>query len=494
MPQPWEQFQSSAPAQQPWEVFAPAAQDTTQSPGYLSRVGTDLSNRAENSARHVMTGGLFQAPAAVNNILTGGALDIAGETVRAATPDFVRGAASEGAQSLADKIDSTSIGRGVGDALLGIGNEANDLAKRYPETAFALGSIGNQAAFIPGVAALKAGSGAAGEVLSRAGGAIADAADIGSVSKQVGSKELKAWSQNAYKVASDSGGNIAPDVTNTWLSEAGKALPQSAEAKIAFGESPATQFVDRINALRDKPLSFAGAEEIDKGLGAEINKAYRAGDKEEALRFENIQDGLREAVKSLPDTSEAITQAKGLWSAAAKQREIEGILKRADQTDNPATAIKTGFRTLANNERRMAGYTQEEKALIEKAAKTGVIGDALKTFGSRLLPIVTAGAGGGIGEALAAKALSNVSRSGATALQSNRASRVINAINQRPVVQNAVKSAMDAGQLKPGFTIGGAAGRTLDATGRIMQGEDPLAAIFRMPPAQAQAALRNFRR
>lgn len=469
----------------------PLKQDT---PGFIDRVGNDLSNRGDIVKQQLLgaaTGQQGLPETALNILGKGGAgavQDIIGEGVNAVVPDFVKQGVSSGAQKLADVIDSTKAGQAIGDTAMNAQNSYSKFEQNNPRISNVVDSLVN----IASVAPLKEGVQAGGNMLADTGKAIMDSADAKSVAKQVGSNELKQWSRQAYKAAEDAGGNIAPDVTNKWLDSAINTMPQTNEGKLALGETSATKFTDRVQALRDKPLSFQAAEEIDKGLGAEINKAYRAGDKEEALKFEGIQDGLRDAVASLPEASEHVTQAKGLWSAAARQREIENILKRADQTDNPATTIKTGFRTLSNNERRMAGYTNEERALINKAAQTGVVTDALKTFGSRLIPIMTLGAGGGIGEAIAAKTLSSVSRSGATALQSGRAAKVINAINQRPAVQNAIKAATASGELQPQLTAEKAIGGALNITGQALNG-DLLRQIMSMPPAQAREALSKLK-
>jgi hypothetical protein len=66
--------------------------------------------------------------------------------------------------------------------------------------------------------------------------------------------------------------------------------------------------------------------------------------------------------------------------------DINRIIKNAEFTDNPATSIKNGFRTLARNKKRMRGYTKKERRLIEKTAKSGVVSNTLRTVvGSRLL-------------------------------------------------------------------------------------------------------------
>jgi hypothetical protein len=246
----------------------------------------------------------------------------------------------------------------------------------------------------------------------------------------------------AYQAADATGGSIQPADVNKWLDNSAKVIPQTEEGKLATGESPATNFLSRIETLRDKPMTFQGASEIDKALGQEIGKAVRTGDNTEVSRFYGIKNNLQDAINMLPDTSANVTEAKQAFSATSKMRDVENIMANAEGAEVPATAIKNGFRGLAkqlrNNPR---GYTPEEIADINNAAKTGLVTGALKILGSKLLSggvgAASGMAGGGAPGAVAGfatgEAIGYPLRQAAAALQRSKGQAVLNRIGNRPV-------------------------------------------------------------
>lgn len=83
----------------------------------------------------------------------------------------------------------------------------------------------------------------------------------------------------------------------------------------------------------------------------------------------------------------------------------------------------------------MRGYTKTEQAFIKKAAKTGLVTDALNVFGSRLGAPIAGAAGfatmgplGGAVSALASHAASSAARKGAQAIQTGKANAVADLI------------------------------------------------------------------
>jgi hypothetical protein len=79
----------------------------------------------------------------------------------------------------------------------------------------------------------------------------------------------------------------------------------------------------------------------------------------------------------------------------------------------------------------LRGYSKEEIAAMRKAAESGVIGDILRTAGSRLVPIITGASGGGFGGATAAAAASTAARGMAARAQTARAQDVARMIASR---------------------------------------------------------------
>jgi len=353
----------------------------------------------------------------------------------------------------------------------------NDFAKDNPGRALDLSAAGNLAGvaslIVPGPRAVTATTNAAKvapevarTAISNAGSGLVHSAVSKSLAKQVGADQLATWSGKAYKAAHAAGGDISPQAFSASLDKAAGLLPKSPQAQAAFGKGATANYIESQIPFKGQPLSFAAAEELDKGLGSQITQAYRAGDKVEATRLISSQNALREAVDTLPSASAEVKKAKGLWSASANQRRVESILERAQYMDNPATAIRTGFRQLAMEvSKNPRGWTAQEVMAIKKAARTGIITDGFKIIGSRLVPIISGSTGGAVGGA-AGMATSAASRSIAETLQAARANKVTKAIMGRPVVEQAIQDAVAAGELTPKLGIRGNAGKALQTITR----------------------------
>lgn len=254
--------------------------------------------------------------------------------------------------------------------------------------------------------------------------------------------DIKAQSQQQYALAEQKGGILKPEFTNKFLSEVEKVKPQTEAGKLVAGDSAAAQIADRLSVLKDRPLSLSEAQEIDEFLGDKIDDNFKEGRlTKQGKKLLDMQSSFRNMIDDADTSSvaggkegfDALKQGRELWSQQARMRDIEKIISRADMTDNPATSIKTGFRTLANNPSRIRGFNPEERALISKAADSGVVTDILRTFGSRLIPISTVVSGGGLPGAIASQAATMASRGAATKMQVGRAQNVANAVASRNI-------------------------------------------------------------
>jgi hypothetical protein len=113
-------------------------------------------------------------------------------------------------------------------------------------------------------------------------------------------------------------------------------------------------------------------------------------------------------------------------------QDIEKIQTRAALSDNPATTIKSGVRTLLSNPSRIRGYSDDEVAALQDAADRGIVGSTLHVMGSRLWPMVGSALGEGIGGIPGAAvgggiahAGSTIARNAAGSLQANRLANVL---------------------------------------------------------------------
>ena len=244
---------------------------------------------------------------------------------------------------------------------------------------------------------------------------------------------FRSLASQAYKEAEEKGGIFKGTVMNKLLKEVDNLKPKSRIAKTLQSNSPIRKVSNDLEKFRNESVNLDDLQAIDEYFSEVIDGATELGRvKKVGLPITKLQNKLRGILDNIgkddviggTEGLEALKRGRNLWSRASKLRDVESIINRAKMSPNEATAIKTGFRTLASNPNRLRGFTTTEKELVVKAAKSGVVGDTLRTLGSRLLPIGTAVSGGGVGATLATKAATDISRSAAARVQAGKASKV----------------------------------------------------------------------
>jgi hypothetical protein len=262
-------------------------------------------------------------------------------------------------------------------------------------------------------------------------------------------QDMRTVAGQAYKLAEAQGGLLTPDFTNKFLDEIQNIKPQTAAGKIIGGDDPVTQLVDKFSGIKDKTLTLDEAQELDELLGDKIDGLTENGRlTKQGQKVYQIQTTLRNMISDAQPGDivgssagfDALQTGRTLWAAQARMRDIEKIITRAELTDNPASAVKTGFKNLLTNDARMRGFSADERALIQRAAQTGDMTDVLRTFGSRLNPIASMAVSNPIKTA-ATYVSSTALRNAASRTQLSRA----NAVNQA-VAQNAIEKAGPLGQ------------------------------------------------
>lgn len=360
-----------------------------------------------------------------------------------------------------------AIGTGIGAATTKGGAMLGNLIKSGSlPTRMAKGAaVGSSSGALSGAGVAdydKVGQGAKeGAKYGAALGALVPAA--GSVIKKATSKsknlttadEIRDVARESYKYAEEKGGILKPHVINKFVDEVKDMNPQTELGKSLVGDEPFTKLAIKISKFKDKPASLRAVQEVDEILGDQIDnfvdaqtgKLTKQGMKiakiQDSLRSKYHPDNLKEAdVIGGKEGFEALKEGSKLWASSARLRDIEKIITRAEMTYNPTTALKTGFRTLYNNPKRMRGFKPDERKLIKKAAESGAISDFLRSsLGSRLLPIISIGTGGGLPASIAAQAGSMGARSGATRLQLRKASKIAEAIGNKAIKPRANQAA-----------------------------------------------------
>lgn len=258
----------------------------------------------------------------------------------------------------------------------------------------------------------------------------------------VSSENTKTIASNFYKQAASSGDTFPPEFTNSLIEKTAAQAPQTLAGKATTGTSPIAELADRWQALRDSPLDMKSIQEMDEGLGDLIDKEILPTGKptKSGKNLMDVQTNFRNMIMDadVGEGGQSLQKARQAWSQASKMNDVERIIARADPdlSDNPATAIKSGVRTLLSNPKRVRGWTPEEISALKDAGNRGSVGALMHVFGSRLGPLIggaIGSAGGPIGAVLGAGAtygLSDGARNLATQMQMNRAQNVLNTLGR----------------------------------------------------------------
>lgn len=269
--------------------------------------------------------------------------------------------------------------------------------------------------------------------------------------RRLTAEELRKRSSEYYKQADELGGALKPEITNKWLEQIAEndftdELVKEAQNKLGGGAANKVKEVFEI--FKNQPMTLQRHQQLDELLGNLVE--YDLGrPTKEGMEILDIQHALRNIIEEATDADivgdkagfEALKKARKLWSRSLRLKDIEKIMQRAEMMDRPDTGIKTGMRTLANNEKRLRGFSKAEIAAIKKAAETGGLQELLKTFGSRLIPVIATGTGGSAAGVAASYAVPALSRKASEAVKFGQAENIANMVAGTPSSLPALPSA-----------------------------------------------------
>jgi hypothetical protein len=241
-----------------------------------------------------------------------------------------------------------------------------------------------------------------------------------------------------YDLADHYGGTVKPEANSRWLDNTLSKATKQAPEEIRFGGADAATktMADFEHALRDQPMSLRGFDGIDKRLGDRIDEALRAGRKYEASKLQDMQASLRDHVAALGEADTvggetgfaALKDGRKAWSVAARMRDIERIVEKAQGTLNPQQSIRTGINAYANDKLKTRGWPTDELDALKESIKSGNGVEILRTLSSRLGPIAGYAAGGplgGLGAAVADTLVANRARDALTGVYTARVQRLL---------------------------------------------------------------------
>lgn len=259
-------------------------------------------------------------------------------------------------------------------------------------------------------------------------------------------------SNQNYQAMKNQGATLNRSGMNTVTYNVGKALDDSGLMNNSL-HGDTMSVVSDMNA--DAAKGQMSLEKLDQyrqllNQAVKKNTSKIDGMNPDAMKAQTAIGALDDAVNGLgaqhidnPAAIDTLNQARALYAGKARMGTVENIIENAKMTDNPATAIKTGFRNLAKNVNvNPRGWTPEEIDAINHAAHTGIVTGALRVAGSRLTPIAAGAAGYATGGPMGAlvgagveHAISGGARALAAKLQESRGNAVLNQIAQRPELQ-----------------------------------------------------------
>jgi hypothetical protein len=208
----------------------------------------------------------------------------------------------------------------------------------------------------------------------------------------------------AFDKADEMGGMMAPEDTNGWLARVGSASPATSEGKLMAGENDATKYIERMQSLQDKPLSYTAVDEIDKDLTSRIQGERNADGTltPTGQKFYQIQTELRSGMSNpIGDSNTAAFQARrdaqGLWAQQARLGDVQRAFERGSSREIPITGIRNEFRSIQQNPSRYNLYTPDEQKYIDQLAGSSLTADMVRTAGSRLMNYIAIGHGNPLG-------------------------------------------------------------------------------------------------
>lgn len=366
------------------------------------------SNLAAERARDKQIPALIKIPGEIaGGVMTGTGLARVGLTALNAAAPTVGGMAARGAG------EAAAYG-----AAYGAGNAEGDLKDRA------------RAAVIGALTAAPFGA---------ASGSVAGSVAEGNIPKPPTTKQLQSSGTAAYDQAKASGVQLTQKAWDDIADDiAAKAKNLAIDPTI---HPKATAAVKRITDAKGGTPSI---QDIDL-LRRVISAAAGSTDADERRIAKGLRDALDDSIGKLTNAdvlagdpkaaAATLAEARGLWETFKKSEVIDDIMKRVElrasqfSGSGKENAIRTEFRQLAMNEKKMRGFTDAEREAIREVVKGGPVGNFLRMIGKAApTGIVSASLGAGAGAyvggpigAAAVPAIGMGARQGATAMTERNA-------------------------------------------------------------------------
>jgi hypothetical protein len=221
------------------------------------------------------------------------------------------------------------------------------------------------------------------------------------------------------------------------ISNLGKKDPLIKEI---LGEKSASKRIEDISrVLKDQKLTLKQVEELDEGLTDDIANSFKIETGKVDSNGKVLQDMQKIIRTSIEEAKpqdligkgrgfETYRDATKLWSKSLKLRQIEKMVRKGLDADNPAKSLQRQFSTFLNNDKKLRGFSSQEKKIIGDVAKTGLVNNVFNILGNRFIGGGLGFAGGGIPGAAAGIATTQTARKIAEKIQTRKTDKLMNEI------------------------------------------------------------------
>jgi hypothetical protein len=214
---------------------------------------------------------------------------------------------------------------------------------------------------------------------------------------------FRAKARAAYAVVDNAGVKFTPSSYDNFLDNLQTNLKNE-----GFNPDAHSQVTSWVNKMERARQSGASLTELDS-MRSEMRKSLGGKTDENTRRLAEVMtDEIDNYVTNATPTdvsqgnirvaADALEQARKYWTTISKSQRLEKLIDRAKlKRGDPVEAIRSEFETFVRSDRKMRGFSPDERAVIEDMAKDkdsithmAELGDAMKL--SKALPV---GVGGG---------------------------------------------------------------------------------------------------
>lgn len=347
------------------------------------------------------------------------ASDVIRGGIRAVAPGVFREPETPGQRFAATTSEAATAALSQANALRQLATQAGPGVARNVLTEAGRAPVVQAGAAVPAAAAVQAVDeltdedailqdpyvkGAVGVLAGLVGGATtAKATRTGQV-KAPTLDQMRNQAKAKYRSIDQSGVQFNPNAYVTWLAGVRNRLTgfdpeqhKAVDLEIRNLEKSAN------NALTISELDAARSN-IKKRLGKSTDPNLRRLGSELASELDDfVLSAPQSAIiaGNYPQAQAALKEARRMYAAVSKSENMEELVRRAKLSGRPLDdAIRTEFRNLARNERRMRMYTPEERQFIEEVVQGGKLASALTSVSEALKVRSTLGGGLYAGSAL----------------------------------------------------------------------------------------------